>query len=95
MLEYEVRLKNRLWRMKENAKESIREFFTTEDGDTNFISIIIVLVIVIALAAMFRNNIKAIVNSMWTSIAGDLGEAGVNGVDSNISASPGNLEGFE
>jgi len=78
MLGYEVRVMNGLWRMKENVKEKVHDFFTTEDGDTNFISIIIVLVIVVALAVVFRKNIKALVNGMWKSIFKDAEDA-VNG----------------
>ena len=75
MLEYEVRIKNRLWRVKENIKGGLKSFFTTEDGDTNMISIVIVLVIVIALAAVFRNNIKTLVNNMWQTIFQKSGDA--------------------
>lgn len=75
MLEYEVRAKNRIWWMKERTKEAVHDFFVTEDGDTNFISIVIVLVIVIALAALFRKQIAEIVNAMWNSIFADAGQA--------------------
>lgn len=64
MLDFEVMLKNKVWRVKENVKE----FFTTEDGDTNFISIIVVLVIVLGLAALFRKNIGELVSGWWESI---------------------------
>ena len=84
MLGYEVRIKNGLWRMKENVKDAAHDFFTTEDGDTNFISIIIVLVIVIALAALFRNNIKEMVQSIWTKIKGDFNDASGT-TDANIT----------
>lgn len=79
MLDYEVKIMNGLWRMKEKVKEEVHDFFMAEDGDTNFISIIIVLVIVIALAALFRNNIKAMVNAIWTKISQDFnGASGTN-----------------
>lgn len=71
MLDYEVRITNGLWRMKERTKEAVHDFFTTEDGDTNFISIIIVLVIVVALALVFRKNIAKLVKNMWDSIFND------------------------
>lgn len=79
MLGYEVRVKNGLWRMKENVKEAVHDFFTTEDGDTNFISIIIVLVIVVGLALIFRKNIAAIVNKIWDTIFDDAKEATKSG----------------
>ncbi len=71
MLGYEVKVMNGLWRMKENVKEAVHDFFTTEDGDTNFISIIIVLVIVVGLAVFFRKQIATIVNNIWTKIFSD------------------------
>lgn len=75
MLAYEVRVRNGLWRMKENVKEAVHDFFTDEQGDTNLISIIIVLVIVIALAVVFRKNIANLVNGLWTKIFEDAGTA--------------------
>ena len=75
MLKYEVMIKNGLWRAKENVKENVKEFFTTEDGDTNLISIVLVLVIILALAVIFRKNIALLVNNMWTQIFSDANSA--------------------
>lgn len=68
MLEFEVRVSNRLWRMSQSVKGAVKDFFTTEDGDTNFISIIVVLVIVLGLAAVFRQQIGTLVSSWWSKI---------------------------
>lgn len=75
MLDLEVRAVNGMWRMKQRIGEAIHNFFTDEEGDTNFISIIIILVIVVGLAVVFRKNIAALVKSMWTSIFKDAKEA--------------------
>lgn len=75
MLDYEVRIMNGMWRMKERVKGAVRDFLTTENGDTNFISVIIILVIVVALAVVFRKNIANLVNAMWEKIMGDAGTA--------------------
>lgn len=72
MLQYEVMIQTRLWRMKENVKEAVHNFFTDEKGDTNMISIVIILVIVIGLAAIFRDNIVRMVTNMWQSITDDV-----------------------
>lgn len=72
MLRYQVMLCNQLWRMKETAKNGVREFLTNEDGDTNFISIILVLVVVVAIAVIFRKNITNIVNGLWANISSTL-----------------------
>lgn len=71
MLQYEVMIQTRLWRMKENVKEAVHNFFTDEKGDTNMISIVIILVIVIGLAAVFRKNIVKLVGDMWKTINND------------------------
>ena len=75
LLDYEVAVRNGLIKAKEIAGKAIKDFFTDEQGDTNMISIILVLVIVIALAALFRNNIREMVNAMWDTISGDFNEA--------------------
>ncbi len=68
MLKYEVMVRNSLWRAGENVKVAVHKFFTDEEGDTNMISIIIVLVIVVGLAALFREKIGELVTQMWAKI---------------------------
>lgn len=68
MLDFEVSVRNRLWRASQSVKGAVKNFFTTEDGDTNFISIIVVLVIVLGLAALFREKIGEYVTEWWASI---------------------------
>lgn len=75
MLKYEVMAVNGIWRLKERMKGAVHSFFTDEDGDTNLISIVIVLVIVVALAVIFRKNIASLVNSMWEQIFKDANDA--------------------
>lgn len=74
-LEAEVRIQTGIWKLKERVGNAVHDFFTTEEGDTNFISILIILVIVIALAAIFRNNIKNMVEAMWNKISGNVNDA--------------------
>lgn len=68
MLEMEVRVMNGIWRLKQKVSGGIYDFFIDEEGDTNLISIIVVLVIVMALAVVFRKNIATLVNNIWDSI---------------------------
>lgn len=75
MLKYEVMVRNGLWRAGENVKEAVHNFFTDEEGDTNMISIIIVLVIVVGLAALFRNKIGELVTQMWGKITKSANDA--------------------
>ena len=53
------------------AKKAMRNFIKNEDGDTNIISIIIILVIVIGLAITFRKNIKELADNIWKRINTD------------------------
>ena len=87
LLTYEVALRNGLVKAREKVVETVKDFFTDENGDTNMISIILVLVIVIALAALFRKNIAAMVTSMWESISEKFsGASGTNAdIDTNFS----------
>lgn len=68
MLDYEVRAMLAWQRAKDAAMKGIREFLTDENGDTNMISIIVVLMIVLGLAAAFRKNIQDFVQDLWTKI---------------------------
>lgn len=66
MLELQVKMMNKLLKMKENFASSIKD----ERGDTNVISVVIILVVVIGLAVLFKDNIGSIVNNLWTTING-------------------------
>ena len=68
MLDYEVRAMLVWQRAKAAAMKGIREFLTDENGDTNMISIIVVLMIVLGLAEAFRKNIQDFVQDLWTKI---------------------------
>ena len=46
------------------AKAALKD----ERGETNIIAIIIILAIVIALAIIFRNQIAALFNKIWSSL---------------------------
>ena len=83
LLDYEVVVRNRFVKVKEMAGKAIKDFFTDEQGDTNMISIILVLVIVIALAALIRENISSMVTAMWESISDKFNAA--SGTDADIN----------
>lgn len=69
--------------MKE--KENLKNFFTDERGDTNFISIAIILVVVIGLAVVFitfGNKITEALSNKWNDLSSAL--AGQSKFGSNI-----------
>lgn len=52
------------WRVK----EGIKDFFQEERGDSTIIAVILVIVIVVGLALVFRDKITEIVSNLWASI---------------------------
>lgn len=45
-----------------------------EEGDTNFVSIILIMVIVIAIAVIFKDQLTAAVNNVFTQLTKFIGE---------------------
>lgn len=56
------------------AKEAMKNLVANEEGDTNIISVILILVVVIGLAVLFKDNIEEMANKMWTNIKGQAGQ---------------------
>lgn len=81
MLSLEVKVMNGLWRAKNTVGKAVHDFFVDEEGDTNLISIVLVLVIVLALAVVFRKNIANMVNSLWDSVNKDMETVTGSGFD--------------
>lgn len=52
------------------AKEAIKSFFEEERGDSHIIAVILVLVIVVGLALLFRKNIANLLDDLWKKITG-------------------------
>lgn len=50
------------------AKEAIKSFFEEERGDSHIIAVILVLVIVVGLALLFRKNIAKLLTDLWKGI---------------------------
>lgn len=50
------------------AKNSVKNFFEKENGESNIIAIILVILVVIALAAVFKKEIVDLVNGLFTQI---------------------------
>lgn len=52
------------------AKEAVKSFFEEERGDSHIIAVILVLVIVVGLALIFRKNIANLLSDLWDNITG-------------------------
>ena len=68
MLDYEVKAMLAWQRAKTAVKKGVMDFFTDENGDTNMISIVVVLVVVLGLAILFKDKATAFVNKLWGTI---------------------------
>ena len=74
MLDYEVKAMLAWQRAKVAVKKGVMDFFTNENGDTNMISIVVVLVVVLGLAILFKSKATEFVNKLWTTINTKSGE---------------------
>ena len=74
MLNLEVKVMNGMWRVKNTITEKIRNFLAEEDG-SGMIETVVIIVIVLALAVVFRKNIAELVNKMWDQIFKDANAA--------------------
>ena len=74
MLDYEVKVMLAWQRAKVAVKKEVKDFFTNENGDTNMISIVVVLVVVLGLAILFKKNATDFVEKLWGTINQKSGE---------------------
>lgn len=56
------------------AKCKVMSFFEDETGDTNIIAIILLIIVVIAMAVIFRNQIANVINSLFNRVNNDIGD---------------------
>lgn len=54
------------------ASKDVKAFIKNEQGDTNIIAIILILAIVIALAIVFRSQLTALFNRIWSGLFGQV-----------------------
>lgn len=69
------KLTNKLYFKAIGVKEKALKLLKNEKGDTNLISIIIILAIVIALAVIFRNKLATLFDKIWNSLFSDVDNA--------------------
>ncbi|MBQ8802273.1 MAG: hypothetical protein IJZ53_01370 [Tyzzerella sp.] len=72
MKKLEFKLNLLVWK----TRSKVNDFLYNEDGDTNFISIIIIMAIVLLMAIVFiafKDKIVQLVNSTWTKFSTSFG----------------------
>lgn len=52
------------------ARAKVRSFFVKENGEVNIIAMVILIVIAIGLAVLFRNQISTLVHNLFEQIRG-------------------------
>lgn len=55
-----------------HAKNKLSKCLKDESGETNIIAIILILAIVIALAIVFKDNLKQLFDKIWGSLFNDV-----------------------
>lgn len=50
------------------AENKVRDFLKKEDGDVNIVSIVVIIGIVIIIAGIFRNQIQALLTTLFEKI---------------------------
>ena len=66
------------YRLKSNRL--LQRLLEEEDGDTNFVSIIVLIVIIIAIAGVFRDKLRDAVNTVFdTNLSNFLNNGGTFG----------------
>ena len=58
-----------------NAKASVRKFFTDERGDTNIVSMVVLIGIAVVLAVIFKDAIGKLISQILGKIGENAGEA--------------------
>lgn len=54
------------------AKCKMMSFFEDETGDTNIIAIILLIIVVIAMAIIFRDQIGRVINSLFGKVSNEV-----------------------
>lgn len=61
-------LDNLYWRVKFGLMNWVEDFLTDEEGDTNMVSMIVLIVIVIALAAIFKDGLEKAIKEVFEKL---------------------------
>lgn len=62
-------LDNLYWRVKFGLMNWVGDFLTDEEGDTNMVSMIVLIVIVIALAAIFKDGLEQAIKDVFKKLS--------------------------
>ena len=69
-------MRQKLWLKYFGVKDKVMNLLKEECGETNMIAIILIIIVVIGLAVIFKGQLEKIVNGLFDAIKGDLGAFG-------------------
>jgi len=61
--------------MKIVTKCKVNEFFTSEEGDVNVVSLVVLIGVAVVLAIVFKDSIKSLLESLLETITGKATDA--------------------
>lgn len=64
----ERKLDNLYWRMRFGLIGMLEDFLMDEEGDSNMVSVIVLIVIILAVAAIFREQLQEAVTAVFDNL---------------------------
>ena len=61
-------LDNLYWRVKFGLMNWVEDFLTDEEGDSNLVSIIVLIVIILAVAAIFKDGLEQAIKDVFLKL---------------------------
>jgi len=61
-------LDNLYWRVKFGLMNWVENFLTDEEGDSNLVSIIVLIVIILAVAAIFKDGLEQAIKDVFLKL---------------------------
>lgn len=61
-------LDNLYWRVKFGLMNWVEDFLTDEEGDSNLVSIIVLIVIILAVAAIFKGGLEQAIKDVFLKL---------------------------
>jgi Flp pilus assembly pilin Flp len=79
-----MKLTKKLWTMYYKGKNEMQRLLTDERGEVNLVVILLLIVVAVGLVVVFRKNITALIDKIFTAINGGVDDAlGGSGASSN------------
>lgn len=64
------KVESMMWNCKVYMESTVENFLMNEEGDSNMVAVIVLIVIVIAVGAVFRDNLEDAVDAVFSKLTG-------------------------